>query len=239
MLQLQQRSSKGHWLLALALAVLVNISLAGLIYSLTIGSNKAPTIEPITINFRQFTDSKVEEQEISPELEVIPEPKPQQEMLTLPPPVQQSLDINRFDVSNINLNSSITLPALSVPTFEVLPQLVDVTSYIQPQVEVAPAAVTNVEQANIGEPEIGFAKVLRKTDPQYPYKALRLKIEGYVLLHILVNDDGRAEEIKIIEEQPRGYFGKVSRKAVRRWQFEKAPAGSEVWKKWRMVFELN
>jgi len=54
-----------------------------------------------------------------------------------------------------------------------------------------------------------------------------------------VNDDGRAEEIKIIEEKPRGYFGKVSRKSVRRWQFEKAPTGTEVWKKWRMVFELN
>jgi len=234
MLQSQQRSSKGYWLLALALALLVNVSLAGLIYCLTIGSNKIPEQDPISINFRQFTDSSVEEQEITPELEVIPEPKPQQEMVTLPQPVQPS-----FDVSNINLNSSISLPVLSVPSFDVSPQLVDVTSHIQPQVEVAPAVVTNVEQATVGEPEIGFAKVLRKTNPQYPYKAKRLKIEGYVLLHILVNDDGRAEEIKIIEEKPRGYFGKVSRKSVRRWQFEKAPTGTEVWKKWRMVFELN
>ena len=233
MLQSQQRSSKGYWLLAFTLAVLVNISLAGLIYSLTIGSNKTPVQDSISINFRQFTDSSVEEQEISPELEVIPEPKPQQEMVTLPQPVQPS-----FDVSNINLNSSITLPVLSVPTFDVSPQLVDVTSHIQPQVEVAPVVV-NIEQATVGEPKIGFAKVLRKTNPQYPYKAKRLKIEGYVLLHILVNDDGRAEEINIVEEKPRGYFGKVSRKSVRRWQFEKAPAGTAVWKKWRMVFELN
>ncbi|NQZ50612.1 MAG: TonB family protein [Moritella sp.] len=233
MLQSQQRSSKGYWLLAFTLAVLVNISLAGLIYSLTIGSNKTPVQDSISINFRQFTDSSVEEQEITPELEVIPEPKPQQEMVTLPQPVQPS-----FDVSNINLNSSITLPVLSVPTFDVSPQLVDVTSHIQPQVEVAPVVV-NIEQATVGEPEIGFAKVLRKTNPQYPYKAKRLKIEGYVLLHILVNDDGRAEEINIVEEKPRGYFGKVSRKSVRRWQFEKAPAGTAVWKKWRMVFELN
>ncbi|NQZ93932.1 MAG: TonB family protein [Moritella sp.] len=234
MLQSPQRSSKGYWLLAFTLAVLVNISLAGLIYSLTIGSNKAPVRDPISINFRQFTDSSVEEQEISPELEVIPEPKPQQEMVSLPQPVQPS-----FDVQNINLNSNIILPVLSVPTFDVSPQLVDVTSHIQPQIDVAPVVVANVEQATVGEPEIGFAKVLRKTNPQYPYKAKRLKIEGYVLLHILVNDDGRAEEINIVEEKPRGYFGKVSRKSVRRWQFEKAPAGTEVWKKWRMVFELN
>jgi len=212
----------------------VNISLAGLIYSLTVGSNNPPVQEPIAIDFRQFTDSSVEEQEISPELEVIPEPKPQQEMATLPQAVQPS-----FDAPDINLNSSITLPALSVPTFDVSPQLVDVTSHIQPQADVIPVAVANVEQAVIGEPEIGFAKVLRKTNPQYPYKAKRLKIEGYVLLHILINDEGRSEEINIIEESPRGYFGKVSRKSVRRWQFEKAPAGTEVWKKWRMVFELN
>ncbi|WP_392340081.1 TonB family protein [Moritella marina] len=234
MLQSQPRGSKGHWLLAFGLAVVVNVSLAGLIYSLTVGSNKSPEQDPISIDFRQFTDSSVAEQEISPELEVIPEPKPQQEMVTLPQPVQPS-----FDVQNINLNSSITLPALSVPTFDVSPQLVDVTSHIQPQADVTPVAVATVEQAAIGEPEIGFAKVLRKTNPQYPYKAKRLKIEGYVLLHVLINDEGRSEEIKIIEESPRGYFAKVSRKSVRRWQFEKAPAGTEVWKKWRMVFELN
>jgi len=234
MLQLQQRGSKRFRLIAFVLAVLVNISLAGLIYSLTIGGNKAPVQDTITINFRQFTDSNVAEQEITPELEVIPEPKPQQDMVALPQSVQPS-----FDVQNINLNSSITLPALAVPTFDVSPQLVDVTSHIQPQAEVAPVVVTNVEQATVGEPEIGFAKVLRKTNPQYPYKAKRLKIEGSVLLHILVNDDGRAEEIKVIEENPRGYFAKASRKSVRRWQFEKAPAGTEVWKKLRMVFELN
>jgi len=153
MLQSQQRSSKGYWLLALALALLVNVSLAGLIYCLTIGSNKIPEQDPISINFRQFTDSSVEEQEITPELEVIPEPKPQQEMVTLPQPVQPS-----FDVSNINLNSSISLPVLSVPSFDVSPQLVDVTSHIQPQVEVAPAVVTNVEQATVGSLKLVLPK---------------------------------------------------------------------------------
>ncbi|MDX2319431.1 MAG: TonB family protein [Moritella sp.] len=234
MLQLQQRGSKRFRLLAILLAVLVNISLAALIYVLTMGHNKPAIKDPITINFRQFTDSSVAEQVITPELKVIPEPQPQQIMMAIPQPLQPS-----FDVSNINLNSSITLPALSIPIFAVAPQFVDVTSHIQPQAVVTPAAVSSIEQASIGDPEIGFAKVLRKTDPQYPYKAKRLKIEGYVLLHILIDDTGRAEKIKIIEEQPRGYFGKISRKAVRRWQFEKAPAGSAVWKKWRMVFELN
>ncbi|MGC3834907.1 energy transducer TonB [Moritella viscosa] len=234
MLQLQQRGSKRFRLIALVLAVLVNISLAGLIYSLTIGGNKAPVNDPITINFRQFTDSNVEEQHVTPELEVIPEPKPQQDMVALPQSIQPS-----FDVQNINLNSSITLSALSMPTFDVSPQLIDVTSHIQPQVEVTPTVETNVEQTAVGEPEISFAKILRKTEPQYPYKAKRLRIEGYVLLHILINDDGRAEEIKVIEEKPRGYFAKTSRKAVRRWLFEKAPVGTEVWKKWRMSFELE
>ena len=136
MLQSQQRSSKGYWLLAFTLAVLVNISLAGLIYSLTIGSNKPPVQDSISINFRQFTDSSVEEQDLTPELEVIPEPKPQQEMVSLPQPVQPS-----FDVQNINLNSHIILPVLSVPTFDVSPQLVDVPSHIQPQIDVAPVVV--------------------------------------------------------------------------------------------------
>ena len=42
MLQSQQRGSQGYWLLAFALALVVNISLAAVIYALTIGTNKTP-----------------------------------------------------------------------------------------------------------------------------------------------------------------------------------------------------
>ena len=219
MLQLLQPGNKHFSLVALTLAIIVNVSLAGLIYGLTIGNSKQSIKDPITINFRQFTDSTVEERKNEPELEPIQEP--QQITAVLPTAVQAT-----FDAPNINFNTNISLPAISAPSFNVSPQLVDITSAIQPE-------------AVITKPQIGLAKVRHKTNPQYPYKARRLKIEGYVLLHVLIDDAGHPKEIKVIEEQPRGYFAKASRKAVCRWEFEKTPAGTTEWKKIKLGFELN
>lgn len=219
MSQLLQPDSKHFSLAAVLLAIFVNISLAGLIYVLTIGSNKQSIKDPITINFRQFTDSTVEEKKEQPELDPIQEP--QQVEAIVPAAVQAT-----FDAPNINFNTKISLPAISIPTFNVSPQLVDVTTNIQPQ-------------AVISQPKIGIAKVRHRTNPEYPYKARRLKIEGYVLLHVLIDDEGHPKEIKVIEEQPRGYFAKASRKAVGRWEFDKSPLGTTEWKKIKLGFQLN
>lgn len=220
MLQLLQPGSKRFSFAALSLAIFVNISLAGLIYGLTIGSNKVAIKDPITINFRQFTDSTIEEKQVEPELEPIQEP--QQELVAILPAAVQAT----FDTPKINFNTNISLPALSAPTFDISPQLTDITSAIQPQAITAP-------------PTIGVAKVRHRTNPQYPYKARRLKVEGYVLLHVLIDDAGNPKEIKVIEEKPRGYFAKASRKAVGRWEFEKTPPGTTQWKKVKLGFELN
>ena len=219
MLQLLQPGSKYFLLIAFSLAIVVNTSLAGVIYGLTIGNNTATTKDPITINFRQFTDSNVQEQQDEPEIESIPEP--QLAMAASPETIQTS-----FDVPEINLNSSISLAAIAMPSFNIAPQLIDITSAIQSQVTLT-------------APTIGLAKVRHRTNPEYPYKARRLQIEGYVLLHVLIDDAGRPQEIKVIEEKPRGYFAKTSRKAVRRWEFEKSPVGTTEWKKVKLGFELN
>ena len=229
----RQRLLKSKWLRVCALiaAVLVNLTLAALIYGLTIGSKVVPVNDAISINFRQFTDSAVEEQTLEPELTVIPEKQP--ELSQLPTPTVQP----SIDVPKINLNSNISMAALAVPDFNVAPSLDNIAL---PDINVAPVTPTVVKTlSKVAAPTIGFAKVLRKVQPQYPYKAQRLKIEGHVLLHILIDDEGSPQEIKIIEEQPRGYFAQSARKAIRRWRFEKAPQGQEVWKKWRLSFELN
>ena len=226
------RSRNRAGLLALLVGLLINISLAAVIYGLTLGANKPPALTSITINFRQFTDSSVTAEDMPAEQTVLAEPSPQPQITAMAAPAQPVVNVN-----NIASVSAISLPVIAVPTFVSTPQFIDVASSIEPLADVMTGA--DVEQAVLGEPNMALAKVLRKTDPIYPYKAKRLKIEGYVLLHVLIDDSGRAQQIKIIEEQPRGYFAKVTRNAVRRWQFEHAPAGTQVWKQWRVAFELN
>ncbi|MFT5881068.1 MAG: protein TonB, partial [Moritella sp.] len=190
MLPSQPQGSKRFRFAALGLAVVVNISLAGLIYGLTIGSHQPTVKEPITINFRQFTDSSVQEQVLEEDTEITtkPTPKPTPEVSVSATP-QPSLP--NFSVQNRDINSSISLPAIAVPTFSANPQLVSAALDIQPKIILAPPQVNMIEQGALDQPEIGFAKVLRKVQPQYPYKAQRLKIEGHVLLHILIDDTGR------------------------------------------------
>jgi protein TonB len=234
MLPSQPQGNKRFRFAALGLAVVVNISLAGLIYGLTIGSHQPIVKEPVTINFRQFTDSSVQEQVLEEDTEIMAKPKPEVSVSAIQQPPLPS-----FSVPNRDINSNISLPAIAVPTFNVNPELVSVAVDIQPEIILAPPQVNAIEQGALGQPEIGFAKVLRKVKPQYPYKAQRLKIEGHVLLHILIDDTGRVQEIKVIEEKPRGYFVRAVRKAIRRERFESAPQGTEVWKQRRVEFAFD
>jgi protein TonB len=234
MLPSQPQGSKRFRFAALGLAVVVNISLAGLIYGLTIGSHQPIVKEPVTINFRQFTDSSVQEKMLEEEVEITAKPKSEVSVSATLQPPQPS-----FSVQNRDITSSISLPAIAVPTFNANPELVSVALDIQPESILAPPQVNVIEQGALGQPEIGFAKVLRKVKPQYPYKAQRLKIEGHVLLHILIDDTGQVQEIKVIEEKPRGYFVRAVRKAIRREQFESAPQGTEVWKQRRVEFAFD
>jgi protein TonB len=64
-------------------------------------------------------------------------------------------------------------------------------------------------------------RFLHRADPQYSPEARKKKIQGIVLLSLIVNKDGRTEEIKVI----RGLGHGLDEKAVecaRQWEF--APA---------------
>ncbi|WP_444997884.1 energy transducer TonB [Aliikangiella sp. IMCC44359] len=61
---------------------------------------------------------------------------------------------------------------------------------------------------------------LVRIEPQYPRVAALNEIEGYVTLTYDVDEEGRAINIKIVDAKPKGYFEKVSRKALRKWKFK-------------------
>lgn len=233
MLPSQPPKSRCSWVIALVLAMLVNTSLAGLIYGLTLGKQKAPDRPTVSINFRQFTDSSVREKQLEPELALSAEVSPELTSLPRPRPV---LTV----APELVTPSAISLPAVTAPQLEVKPAAI--VSFDLP-IEAAETEVGESQLAGIdgisAAPEIGVARMVRDITPQYPYKAKRRRIEGYILLHILIDDEGRAQEIKVIEEKPRGYFAKAARRAARRSQFQPAPAGSREWKRKRYEFKFE
>ena len=66
-------------------------------------------------------------------------------------------------------------------------------------------------------------RVLRKVDPKYPESARRAEREGLVEVEFIVGADGRATDIKVIKEEPKGFgFGDAAIEAVNKWRFTPA-----------------
>jgi TonB family protein len=72
-------------------------------------------------------------------------------------------------------------------------------------------------------------KILSKSMPKFPQAAARKRIEGIVEIGYIVSTNGRATDIKIIREEPRGYgFGEASITALEKYRFESATENGRV-----------
>jgi protein TonB len=76
----------------------------------------------------------------------------------------------------------------------------------------------------------------------YPPAAKRDGVTGYVVLNLLINAEGRVEQVQILEAQPEGVFEEAARRAVEDWRF--TPARYEgrdvrVWARQRIRFDLG
>ena len=60
---------------------------------------------------------------------------------------------------------------------------------------------------------------LFKEKPEYPYRARRMNVTGFVEMRFLVNNKGQVEELEIIRSRPKGVFETSVRKSVMNWRF--------------------
>ena len=63
-------------------------------------------------------------------------------------------------------------------------------------------------------------KMTNFVEPDFPKRALRRNIEGWVDVEFTVSAAGEVSEIEIIEVEKTGYFEKATRQAVAQWRFE-------------------
>jgi len=61
---------------------------------------------------------------------------------------------------------------------------------------------------------------LSRQPPQYPYKAARRGIEGWVRVSFRVTETGTVEDVQVLESDPAGVFEQAAIKAVYRWRFK-------------------
>lgn len=75
-------------------------------------------------------------------------------------------------------------------------------------------------------------RALARSPLQYPPRAKAKEIEGYVLLSILINEDGKVEEVKVLESDPQGTFEEVAIRNIKKWKFAPARYKGKAVKTW-------
>ena len=61
---------------------------------------------------------------------------------------------------------------------------------------------------------------LVRIPPQYPMRAKRLKIEGYVTVQFIIDEEGRVEHAQVLQASPEGVFESAALRAIKRWKFK-------------------
>jgi periplasmic protein TonB len=60
----------------------------------------------------------------------------------------------------------------------------------------------------------------RRVQPDYPKRALRMRQEGVVWLHVLIAEDGKRQEIKLYKPSQYALLNEAALEAVKKWTFD-------------------
>ena len=86
-------------------------------------------------------------------------------------------------------------------------------------VPVRPAAPAAAAPSAPAVSSIALARPVHRVPPQYPVKAKQQGIEGYVVMDLRINAEGRVEDVRVVREKPEGVFRASALRVVRRWAF--------------------
>jgi protein TonB len=70
-----------------------------------------------------------------------------------------------------------------------------------------------------GPPDRDFIAISRVA-PQYPYRAQRRGIEGWVRVSLLITEQGTVRDVVVVSAEPEGIFDQAAIKAVSKWKFK-------------------
>lgn len=141
-----------------------------------------------------------------------PQPPEMPTAQTAPPQPQVS--------TQVQLN--IDVPSLPTPgvSIAVTPSMAGLTAAQAPAVAEPPAVeAPAAEPPPAGPSTAEEVTPLVDIPPNYPQRALAAGIEGEVTLAFTITADGRVENLRVTDAQPRGVFEREARRAAGRWRF--------------------
>lgn len=185
----------------LLLAVVVNLALVWVMYWLTLGNRVVPPSKTVSLStvFQMPQTDKIELK-----LEQLFEINQAPHSASMPPP---PMSVN---FTMLEFDSSVSLPNINVPLDTSKPNLQRLSLTFSSQGDGVGSVMSSV---------MAQAKPVFQIPPQYPAKAKQHGIEGYVTLALNIDTEGRAQEIKVLKEDPVDIFTRSAKLAVTRWRF--------------------
>lgn len=206
----------------------------------------APAVDPAVIQKLQEQAKKLEEERKAKEAEAA-KLKEQAAAPVEPPPAANppAADATKTASGTVPPAANTTPPANTdsqqPPAQENPAQAQPTPAQAQP---VAPAAPT-IKEGDLVElgPDVMKPEVVSKQNPSYPAVASAKKIEGTVILSLLINERGDVSDVKVLR-QAGGTSGlnEAAVSAVRKWKFRPAVKDGKrvkVWMTYPIVFRLQ
>ncbi|MBS9402157.1 TonB family protein [Halomonas sp. TRM85114] len=165
-----------------------------------------PTPEPSPLPDSQLTLPEPEladvelDEPLPPLIEQPPEPQPEPEPEPVPEPEPET-----------------------EPAPEPAPESTADTAAAPPAGDIASSDGEATEASNVPV-DVGRETPTSQVPPEYPSRAQRRGLEGFVELEFVIRRDGRVdpESIRVVSANPRNIFDKAALAAVRQWRFDTA-----------------
>ncbi|WP_203342664.1 energy transducer TonB [Vibrio diabolicus] len=142
----------------------------------------------------------------------------------------------RFDMVMVENEADVQRRQRSVPEQPEPPQapepmdLSQADTQMEPMSQMTPVSAlglnTALEGIAIRAPNLKGtmgnqqALPLYRVDPRYPSKALKRRVEGYVIMRFTIDATGRPKDIEVIEAEPERMFEREAIRALKKWKYQ-------------------
>lgn len=152
-------------------------------------------------------------------------------------PLPDPDSVLRFDVVQVEQEREAQRRQRQLPEPPKQPEVAPSTTLAQPENQAQqitselpklPAVnlATSVNGMAIGQPaplqlaQNSQVMPLHRIEPKYPARALKRKIEGYVVLSFSIDITGKPTDIKVVEADPKGVFDREATRALLNWKYQ-------------------
>ncbi len=167
-----------------------------------------------------------------------PEPDRERESVEKPPEEKPEPPKNLPKQFSVRRQSAASRPALNLklPAFSAEINPLMAGGMALPDMSALGGGGFSIDEVDV-KPQ-----VLSSVAPEYPYGARRNRVEGKVVVRLLVNREGRAEQLSVHSSTPQGVFDKAALDSARRWMFKPGRYDGNAVDTWVLIpfnFELT